>query len=71
MLFEAKWKQSFPMTLILGETPLLQNPVVGLHLAVLNEPLTKAFRKPGVLGSLTLPDMLAKNKVLLVEWKVD
>jgi hypothetical protein len=38
---------------------------------VLNEPLTKAFRKPGALGPLTLTNMFAENKVLLVEWKVD
>jgi len=71
MLFEAKCKQSLQVTQILGGTPLVQNPVVGFHLAVLNEPLTKAFRQPGVLSSLTLTDMLGENKVLLVEWKDD
>lgn len=38
---------------------------------MLNERLTKAFRKPEVLGSLTPTDILAENEVLLVEWKVD
>lgn len=71
MLFEAKCKQSFQATQMLDDTPHLQNPVVGFHHAVLNEQLTKAFRKPEVLGSLTLMDILAENEVLLVEWKVD
>lgn len=53
------------------ETPLLQHPVVGFHHAVFNEQLTKAFRKPEVLGSLSLTDILTDNEVLLVEWKID
>jgi hypothetical protein len=44
---------------------------VGFHHAVLNEQLTKAFRKPEVLGSLSLTDVVAENEVLLVEWKVN
>jgi hypothetical protein len=53
------------------ETPLLQHPVVSCHHAVFNEQLTKAFRKPEVLGSLTMTDILTDNEVLLVEWKID
>jgi hypothetical protein len=53
------------------EIPLLQHPVVGFHHAVFNEQINNAFRKPEVLGSLTLQDILAENEVLLVEWKVD
>ena len=44
---------------------------MGYHHAVFSERLTKAFRKPEILGSLTLTDILAENQVLLVEWKVD